>query len=427
MDRTIEQKGGKKQMERKHGMERRRFFLKGAVIFFIFLFLSTVFTGVGVAAEAKPIKLGLLLPLTGPMSTLGELNKRGFDLALDKINKEGGIKSLGGAKIEFVIGDSESDPKVAASETEKLITLHKVPIVTGSYASALCFTASAIAERNKTPFWEVSATADKITEQGFKYVFRTIANGSDFAGTAIHFLNALKYKKIAIVTEDSLAGETANGVFQKLAKQFGMEIVANVKHPHDVPSLTAEVLKVKSANPQAIAAGQYTTDSILFTKTMKELDLNVNVYAGTYGGGSDPQFQRSLGETANYVYGCSVYNWDMKTAGSEEFLKNYREKYKGENPTLHPGYCYMGMMVLRDVLERAGSLDAAKVIDAAEKTDIKETLTGYGVKFDPKTHHNIRATYASIVQWQKGELVTVWPEHYASKKPIAPMPKWKDR
>jgi branched-chain amino acid transport system substrate-binding protein len=413
-------------MKKKDGLRGGRGFMRSGKVVLMVLVLTLALTGVGLTQEVKPIKLGLLLPLTGPMSTLGELNKRGFELARDKINREGGIKSLGGAKIEFVMGDSESDPKMAASETEKLITFQKVPIITGSYASSLCFTASAIAERHKIPFWEVSATADKITERGFKYVFRTITNTTDYCGTAVHFLKALGYKKIAIITEDSLAGETANGVFQNLAKEFGIEIVANVKHPHDVSTLTSEVLKIKAANPQAIAAAQYTTDSILFVKQMKELGLDVNVYSGTYGGPSDPQFHKTLGDTANYMCGVTVYNWDMKTYGSEEFLKNYEGKYK-EKPTLHPGYCYMGMMALKDVLERAGSLEADKFVEAAVKTDIKETLTGYGIKFDPNTHHNIRATYASIVQWQKGELFTVWPERSASRKPMAPMPKWKDR
>lgn len=413
-------------MKRKEGARDKGSFLKKAFVGLMAVALLMTMTGNGLTKEVKPIKVGLLLPLTGPMSTLGELNKRGFELAKEKINREGGIKSLGGAKIEFVMADSESDPKIAASETEKLVTLHKVPIITGSYASSLCFTASAIAERHKVPFWEVSATADKITERGFKYLFRTITNTTDYCGTAIHFLKALGYKKIAIITEDSLAGETANGVFQRLAKELGIEIVANVKHPHDVSSLTSEVLKIKSANPQAIAAAQYTTDSILFVKQMRELGLDVNVYSGTYGGPSDPQFFKTLGDTANYMCGVTVYNWDMKTYGSEEFLKNYQEKYK-EKPTLHPGYCYMGMLALGDVLERAGSLDAEKVVEAALKTDIKETLNGYGIKFDPNTHHNVRATYASIVQWQKGELFTVWPERSASKKPMVPMPKWKDR
>lgn len=413
-------------MEKREGLRGERGFMRRGRVGLMVLVLTLALTGVGLAQEVKPIKLGLILPLTGPMSTLGELNKRGFELARDKINKEGGIKSLKGAKIEFVMADSESDPKVAASETEKLITFHKVPIITGSYASALCFTASAIAERHKVPFWEVSATADKITDRGFKYLFRTIANTTDFCGTSIHFLKDLGYKKIAIITEDSLAGETANGVFQKLAKEFGMEILANVKHPHDVSSLTSEIIKIKSVNPQAVAAAQYTTDSILFVKQMRELGLDIAVYAGTYGGPSDPQFHRALGDTANYMCGVTVYNWDMKTFGSEEFLKNYQEKYK-EKPTLHPGYCYAGMMALGDALERAGSLDAEKFVEAALKTDIKETLNGYGVKFDPMTHHNIRATYASMVQWQKGELVTVFPGKYASKKALHPMPNWKDR
>jgi branched-chain amino acid transport system substrate-binding protein len=387
---------------------------------------STTLPSAGLAKEVKTIRIGLLLPLTGPMSTLAELNKRGFELAKEKINREGGIKSLGGAKIEFVMADSESDPKVAASETEKLITFHKVPIITGSYASSLCFTASAIAERHKTPFWEVSATADKITQRGFKYLFRTLTNTTSYCGTAMYFLKAMGYKRIAIVTEDSLAGETANGVFQKLAKEFGMEVVANVRHPHDVSSLTSEILKIKAGKPKAIAAAQYTTDSILFVKQMRELDLNVDVYAGTYGGPSDPQFKKVLGKASNYTCGVTLYNWDVTTHGSEEFLKNYQDRYH-EKPTLHPGYCYMGMLGLGDVLERAGSLDADKFIEAALKTDIKKSLTGYGIKFDPKTHHNIRATYASIVQWQEGELYTVWPEGSASKKPLVPMPKWKDR
>jgi branched-chain amino acid transport system substrate-binding protein len=399
---------------------------KGAVLALAVIAMVALSTTLPSAGLAKTVRIGLLLPLTGPMSTLAELNKRGFELAKEKINREGGIQSLGGAKIEFVMADSESDPKVAASETEKLITLHKVPIITGTYASSLCFTASAIAERHKTPLWEVSATADKITQRGFKYLFRTLTNTTSYCGTAMYFLKAMGYKRVAIVTEDSLAGETANGVFQKLAKEFGMQVVANVKHPHDVSTLTSEILKIKAAKPKAIAAAQYTTDSILFVKQMREHDLNVDVFAGTYGGPSDPQFKKVLGEACNYTCGVTLYNWDMKTHGSEEFLKNYQDKYN-EKPTLHPGYCYMGMLALGDVLERAGSVDADKFIEAALKTDIKETLTGYGIKFDPKTHHNIRATYASIVQWQEGDLYTVWPEGAASRKPIVPMPKWQER
>jgi branched-chain amino acid transport system substrate-binding protein len=407
-------------------MKPKRRFIETIVTSLCALIFSVCITDSVYAEQGKVIKIGLLLPLTGPMSTLGELNKRGFELAKEKINNEGGIKSLGGAKIEFMMADSESDPKVAASETEKLITFHKVPLITGSYSSSLCFTASAIAARHKTPFWEVSATADKLTERRFKYFFRTITNTTAYCGTAIHFLNALGYKKIAIITEDSLAGETANGVFQRLAKEFGMEVVANVKHPHSASSLSSEVLKIKSAQPRAIAAAQYTTDSILFVKQMKEMGLNVEVYAGTYGGPSDPQFKSALGKSADYMCGVTVYNWDMKTKGSEEFIENYEKKF-GEKPNLHPGYCYMGMLALADVLERAGSLDAEAIVKAALNTDIAETLNGYGIKFDPETHHNIRATYASVVQWQNGQLYTVWPEASASKNPMVPMPKWEER
>jgi len=381
----------------------------------------------GLTKEVKDVKIGLLLPMTGPMSSLGELNKRGFDLAVEKINREGGIKSLGGAKIGFVLADSQSDPKVAASETEKLIAISKVPIITGSYAGSLCITASAIAERHKIPYWEVSAITDVLTERGFKYFFRTIVNTTGYCGTAIDFLNALGYKKIATMAEDTIMGVTANKVFQTRAKEHGMEVLQVVTFPHSPTTFNSEILKLKLAKPQALAVAQFTNDAILFVKQMKELGLNVDLIAGTYGGPSDPQYAKALGELADYTCGVTVYNWDMQTKGSKEFVNNYLEKYQQEKPGLHPSYCYMGMLALAEVLERAGSLDADKIVEAALKTDIPETLTGYGIKFDPKTHHNIRATYASVVQWQKGELVTVWPERFASKKVISPMPKWKDR
>jgi len=124
------------------------------------------------AGQAKTIKIGALLTLSGNMALSGKNFRDAIEFAVEHINEQGGIKSLGGAKIEMVYGDSQAKPSVAVSETERLIEKEDVLAVVDQYPSSISIAATSVAERKKTPFIVGISYADGITNRGYKYTFQ---------------------------------------------------------------------------------------------------------------------------------------------------------------------------------------------------------------------------------------------------------------
>ena len=124
------------------------------------------------SAQAKDVKIGFVLPLSGGAATIGNQTKVGAEVAVAQINAAGGVKSMGGAKLVPLFADSQSKPDVGVAETERLITRENVAMVVGAYNSGVTFPATELAERYKTPWLVTGAVKDEITERNFKYVFR---------------------------------------------------------------------------------------------------------------------------------------------------------------------------------------------------------------------------------------------------------------
>ena len=124
------------------------------------------------------VKVGNILPLSGPSASVGLQNKQAQDMAVEEINAAGGIKSLGGAKIQMIYADSESKPEKGVAEHDDFINTEKVNVLTGCWNSAVSYPVSAVAKRYGIPFIVPVSVADKITEQGFKNVFRIAAKDS---------------------------------------------------------------------------------------------------------------------------------------------------------------------------------------------------------------------------------------------------------
>ena len=138
------------------------------VVVGVTLWGTTVLAGEKVAE----LKIGAVLSLSGGAANQGVQTKTGAIIAADEINAKGGIPALGGAKIKLIFGDSQSKPDVGASETERIIQRENVPVMFGAYQSAVTMVATEVAERYKVPWLVTGSVADKITERGFKYVFR---------------------------------------------------------------------------------------------------------------------------------------------------------------------------------------------------------------------------------------------------------------
>ena len=408
------------------------------LFFMMVIVISWAFLSIAVASQ-ETVRIGALFPFSGPWARLGNDAFRGVEVAGILKNEQGGIL---GKRIEFVKGDSV-DPKAAQTEAERLITVEKVKLIIGTYASALSFPATAVAEKAAVLYWETGATADKITRRGFKHLFRTLPNIGDpgYVDIPIRFMADYAPKlgikvtdlRLAIASENSLAGVNIAEATQKFGIEAGMKIVAYELYDKNITDLSSLILKIKAAKPDALLLQAFLNDAILFTRQSKEADFNVKIFSGVGSGHNMEDFIKAVGDGADGIVtgGWPSVNTNPAYAnGLPDFIKAHKRLFNEDPQSAHVFGNYNGAWLLfNSVLPRAGSIDPEAVRKAAMATDIPwgRTPIGWGAKFDETGQ--IQRVQLFMNQWQKGKLVTVWPEKAtpAGVKIILPYPTWEER
>ncbi|HEV8441152.1 MAG TPA: ABC transporter substrate-binding protein [Methylomirabilota bacterium] len=397
-------------------------------------------------AAAQDVRIGTIFPMTGNMAFGGNEGFTGTDIAREIVNERGGV--WGGKKIVFVTADAP-DQTAATNEMNRLISHENVKLVVGSYSSAIAFTASAVAERNKVVFWENHGVADTIARRGFKYLFKSNVNATGTGGGAATFaatyltkaLNTgAKELRVAVAWEDGTYGASVGKAAFEKAKELGLNVLANEGYSAKAADLSPLILKLKGLNPDVLLVAGIGQDAVLFWNQAKKLDLNVKAVVATSGGWGVPDFAKNLGEGANGVFSSDFpteVNPNALTPRArelaQEFIKRFQAK-KGTRPTGNAWLAFAGTMVLfEEVLPKAGSLDAEKIRTTALALDLPvgSMANGCGVKFIPHDQFdggkNERA-FAIVGQWQDGVMRVVAPENLATNKPIlVPLPKWSER
>ncbi len=456
----------KKSINKFRGIARNTLIISMVVIIIIAVIGGYLYytTSIQQPTQVGEIKIGLLFPLTGSMAPLGIDQMTGARIAIDLINERGGIS--GKYKINYVIADSKSDPKVAASEAERLITIDKVQIIIGSYASPLALAATEASERYKTIYWEAGAISDSITLRNFTYVLRNQSIGGDFGIVSALFLRDIvtqklgkspKDIKIAIIHEDGPYGTSVGTSNEKILKAFGFNIVLREAYSAAATDLSPLILKLKAADPDVILATSYYTDTVLFFRQAKELGLKFKVLIGHGAGHGLPATWQAIGKDMEYIFNVDppapppgmnifVIRPDLRPL-VEKFVKRF-ERERGYKPLTH---AYMGFAntlplltdILPKVIERFGKIDADSILKVAWEIDIPDggTPMGYGIKFAtpttpedtligkigradaPQKHigQNIRARPV-VMQWINGSPYVVYPKEYAVTDPIIPLP-----
>ena len=399
--------------------------------------LLAAFIGVIPPASAaeKVVKVGNIEPLSGPSASVGQQGKNARDMAVEEINAAGGIKSLGGAKLVMIYADSESKPEKGVAEAERLINTEKVHVLTGCWNSAVTYPTTAVAERYGIPFIVPVSVADKITEQGFKNVFRIAAKDSWWTRDQFTFLKdmeteyKIKVKKVAFVYENGDWGKGFAEQWQKLAKAGGYEVVLDEPYPSTATDLSPVAQKIKRVKPDVLMLVSNAADAILLTNTMAEYKVKLKAIIASGGGHADPSFLKATGKNARYLFDIVEWETDVNKPGAKETNDKYKAKY-GYNLAGESVDAYLAIYMLADALERAGSLEPAKIREALVKTNYKSgkgMIVGYdAVEFD-KTGQN---KHAALVMIQindigKGmERISVWPKgaRRANYKPVFPMP-----
>ncbi len=402
---------------------------------------AALMSGLRSAAAAPTVKIGAIYPLSGGAASAGESARAAIEVALDIINnahpelgslvlaKDAGLPGLGGAKVEVEFADNQGSPATGQNQALRLISTEKVAALVGAYQSGITLTASAVAERYGIPFLSGESVAADLTERGFKWFFRTTPIAGDIANTYMAFLKDLKgggtsVDKIAVVNENTDYGTSIAKVVSEAAKENGFNISLQVPYSANTTDVQAQVLQLRDAKPDVVIFVSYTSDAILFMKTMKALDYKPPVLIGDDSGFSDAAFVKAVGDIAQGV--IEPLRVRPGKPGSVTYRVNEMFKAKrGADLDDTSARAMMGFLTLCDAINRAGSTEPAKIQAALRATDLKpdQLMIGYkGVKFDDKGNNTLAA--ALLIQLQGSDYKAVWPKDEASAQLQLPYKGW---
>jgi branched-chain amino acid transport system substrate-binding protein len=407
------------------------------------LVAATIVMGLASSAMAQQtVKIGAVFPLSGGAASAGVHAKYAIEVALDIINnahpelgnfplaKNAGLAGLGGAKVDVVFADNQGSPATGQNQALRLITEEKVVALTGAYQSGITLTASAIAEKYGIPFVNGESVASNLTERGFKWFFRTTPIATDFARVYYDFLTEMKASgaktdSIALVHDTTEYGASVASTITTIFKEKGLSVTQDVAYTTNATDVQSQVLQLKEKKPDVVIMISYTSDAILFAKTMQALDYKPPMLLADDAGYSDPSFIKAVGKVSQGVFNRS--SWSVGPPGSPTAIiaKLYKEK-SGDEMDDTAARQMQGFFVLVDAIDRAGSTDPAKIQAALKATDLKpdQLMIGYkGVKFDDKGQNSLAS--GLIIQLQDGEnYVSVFPKANAEKAPVMPYKGW---
>jgi branched-chain amino acid transport system substrate-binding protein len=392
-------------------------------------------------ANAADVKIGVIYPLTGNAASAGQSARDAVHLGVDIVNTAhpelknlplgdtGGLPDLGHAKIVLDEADHQGNPQIAQQQTLRLITQDHVVAMLGSYHSSVSLVATAVAERQGIPFLVADSVAANITGRGFQWTFRTTPIAPDFAKAYFQFLNDLrksgtKIDNIAVVNENTDYGTSVGASIVGAAKSAGITVAAQIPYNANSSDVSAQVLQLKTLNPDAVIFISYTADIILYFRTMKNLNYLPALIIGDDAGFSDPSFIPNVGQLAQGAINRSAF--DIGKPGSNSYVVDqmFRQRY-GRDLDDTSARWMQGFFVLAGAINRAGSTAPEKIQAALKATDLKpdQLIMGYnGVKFDATGQNILSATY--LIQLHGDHYVSVWPPNRATGKLELPMKGW---
>ena len=372
---------------------------------------------------AQDARFSIPLPLTGSNAEFGEIEKNAYEIAMEEINAKGGIR---GKKIVLEFEDSQGKPEVSRSIAEKLIDVKKQPVIFGEYSSSCSKAVAAVAEERKTPYLVVTGATDDITQQNYKYVFRLNPTNAYYASGMMSFLKeVVKPTTMAILYESSDFGTSGADEMVKQCGKLGIKVLLKEKYEKGAVDFKPILSKVKSERPDVIYMVSYVMDASLLMKQIKELRIDAKLYAGGAAGFAIPEFIQNAKDAAEYVITATLWSPQVAYPGAKDFAEKYKKMFK-DYPSYHGAEAYSALYVIKDVLERAKSWTPDDIRDAMQATDM---MTAFGpIKFEDKegyTNQNFMDTL--VMQVINGKHETIWPQKYASKKYVYPIPRWRER
>lgn len=325
-----------------------------------------------VVRGAEPIRIGEFASLTGKEAAFGQSSHKGTVLAVEEINKAGGVL---GRRLEHVFADNQSKPGESATVVRKLVTRDQVVAILGEVASGRSLEAAPVCQQYKIPMISPSSTNPKVTEMG-DYIFR-VCFIDPFQGTVMAKFaqKTLKVRKVAVLMD--AAAPYSVGLAQFFKERFvadGGVIVAERKYSSGDKDFKAQLTAIKAAAPEAIFVPGYYTEVGLVVKQARQLGMTSPLFGGD--GWEAPELVEIGGKALEGCYYSTHYSPEDASPAVKEFVAKFKARFGGETPDAMAALGYDSVLVLVDAIRRAGTTEGPKVRDMLAATRELSGVTG---------------------------------------------------
>jgi branched-chain amino acid transport system substrate-binding protein len=388
--------------------------LTGCLCFIFFAIGAFITPKSGMALE--PVVVGVLHSEKFPYATM---MKNSFEMALEVINKEGGIK---GRPLKLVFANDRGKRKPGENAVKELVKKTGAILLVGAYHSSNTVYMARVADKLNTPFIVCTASDDRITQRKWRNVYRLNPPAGEYAkGLEDFLLKKIKPKSMAIVYENSPYG--TGGALRMMWFCRENDIDLRGIEPYHKERLRPDyfkriVARVKAEAPDVIYMVSYLNDAALLTKTIKESKIN-SLLCGGAGGFTHQKFINKAGEFANNLLTATLWTQQLQYSGVKEYYRRYVKTYSIP-PDYHGAEAYSSLLVAADVLKRAESFRPDRIRAAMDDTDM---VTPFGpVKFKTyKKFERQNRLPTQVLQIIDGKFECVWPEMLATTGFIAPV------
>jgi branched-chain amino acid transport system substrate-binding protein len=399
-------------------------------VFVVSAMAGTVAAALGLPAAAQPkeVKVGLLVPLSGIYARPGQVMRMGAEMAIEHINAQGGVKSMGGARLRLVVLDAGDTTEKAKNAAQRMVAQETdLVAATGSYLSSFTLAVTEVTERASLPMLTLSYS-DQITDRGFKYIFQTSATSGSQAQQALPVLVKIaesagrRPKTVAIITDNTAASiSSVKPMKEKLLKELGIELVVDETFTPPLADATPLVQKVRATRPDLLFfLPTVISDAKLMLEKMNEFGLGQGrIPTISFGIAiAEPDMLRTMSPEHLQGVMAAVGNWGSK--GHEKLIAELKQKYNEPWMTQNAISTYGDMWLFKEALEKSKKADRQAVAEAIRTMDggPSRYYPGGQMKFDEKGRR-VGAGLA-IIQWQKGMPVTVYPPEMAVAQPLWP-------
>ena len=379
-------------------------------------------------AAGNEIVLGASVQLTGPVANTGRYYKDAYQLAVDQINRKGGVQ-VGGKKytLALKIYDNQSDVNLSVRQYTQLVSKDKVNFLLGPFASNFALADSAVSEKYQIPMVQGGGASDQIFSRGFKYVFGTLAPASNYFGSTIAMLKQLKPApaQIALLyADDAFDVSVAKGT-RPLLEKAGLKAVIDERYSSNASDFNTLLSQIKAKQTDAVLVAGHETEILNFIRQAKSLDVSPKLYSFTVGVPSE-DFRKALGADAEYAFGMTAWlpSENLKDdwfGDAAQFAKAWGAQYRYE-PDYHAASGVSDVEAIVKAIEKAGSLDPKAVRDALAASDF-QSLYGH-IAFADNGQINLDQV---VIQVQNGKPAAVFDGSKFLRDAKYPMPDWSKR